>query len=790
MAPVDGRFVLERLLGRGSYGEVHLARDDDGSAVVVKLLHARLAADPEAAERFRREVRALERLAHPHVVPLLTHGVCAARGQPYYVMPWSPGASLHDLLRAEGPLPAARAARLVDQLLDALELAHGQGVLHRDLKPNNLLVERPGAPDEHLLVFDWGLSKHLAGGEETRAGLTGELALGTPAYMAPEQCQGLAVTPRTDVYAVGCLLFQALAGAPPFDGEPMALLRQQVVDPPPRLDEVAPGAPPALAALVARCLAKRSEERLDAAACREALRTAVPDAGWGDGSAAERFQAAATQAFPPLDGATATGERAPAGEAPATRASAPVAEPAGPGRAHVHALALTLGVLSGPDRGALTVLPAAGRVLAGAGPGADLVVRGPGVVSRHAVLEVGPAGVRAAPTREGPLRLGDRRVGPGGATAPLGVLLRLGEPGALAIVDRLRSFRAPSRRRFVLRRLDARAPDAPVGPAPVALEAAGQVARVRLVHGRPVLEAEGDARPRVGGRPVGVALLEDGDEVELRGPRPGTGVRYRLEARAAAGFTAPLAVGGAARVLLAVERGGAVRARWFLFGGERVRFGREPARAGARRNDLVLWAFPAPGEDPEATARRTRSVSGHHGTLHRTRDGVAVSDDGSSLGTELDGRRLEPGRRLPLDERCELLVGRAVELAGRLVRLPAALDPDRPVGALRLTRTRDGLDQGYVFVLRAATLGAGDDDAVRLPFPGVAAGQARLDLRGERLVLTPLRAEPPVALARRGPLQVGEAVALAAGDVLRIGATAVRVAWAGDADFLPQETPA
>jgi len=287
--PVDGRFELEELLGKGAFGAAWKARDRDGTAVVVKLLHARLSAATDVVERFRREVRALERIDHPGSVRLVAAGVCPERQQPYYATEWVEGETLRDVLVRDGRLPLERALRIAEQIADLLVAAHAAGILHRDLKPANVIVEGAGGPRERARVIDFGLAKLAAGGERTMAELTGQAAIGTPRYMSPEQCVGEPVGAGTDVYALGCVLMECLSGAAPFErksvrGFVMAHLRE----PPPPLAERWPEAPEELTRLVDRCLAKDPRERPSAAEVRDALRALQPEPELERATAAER----------------------------------------------------------------------------------------------------------------------------------------------------------------------------------------------------------------------------------------------------------------------------------------------------------------------------------------------------------------------------------------------------------------------------------------------------------------------------------------------------------------------
>jgi serine/threonine protein kinase len=272
-AVLADRFILGERLGAGGMGAVFRARDRDGREVAIKAALPDLDDGGEAARRLAREGNALQLLAHPNIVEALE--LCAVAGRLYLVVELIDGRPLSAIVAA-GALAPRRALVLVRQLLDALEHAHGRGVVHRDLKPDNLLVTLAGAaadPFERLKVLDFGLVKLLddaaaiVGGERlTRTGI----AFGTPAYMAPEAALGRALDRRVDLYAVGVILFELLTGALPFAGDDaLTLLRQHVGAPPPRLAErvgAAPWCTPVLEALVAGALAKRPDERFASAA--------------------------------------------------------------------------------------------------------------------------------------------------------------------------------------------------------------------------------------------------------------------------------------------------------------------------------------------------------------------------------------------------------------------------------------------------------------------------------------------------------------------------------------------
>ena len=250
-----GRYTLERELGRGGMATVWLARDlKHDRAVALKVLRPEIA-QALGPERFLQEIELTTRLRHPCLIPLLESG--DADGQLFYVMPCIAGESLRDRLRRDKQLPLADALRITCEVAEALSYAHRQGVVHRDVKPENILLEAG-----HAVVADFGLAKALtvAGGKKlTDTGIT----VGTPAYMSPEQGAGSReLDERSDLYSLATVLYEMLAGDPPFSGvNGQAILLRKAADPVPRLRTVRPDVPPPLEQVIERALARAPADR-------------------------------------------------------------------------------------------------------------------------------------------------------------------------------------------------------------------------------------------------------------------------------------------------------------------------------------------------------------------------------------------------------------------------------------------------------------------------------------------------------------------------------------------------
>ena len=249
-------YRVERELGGGGMSRVFLAQEVRlGRQVVVKVLPPELAAGV-SAERFEREIRLAAALQHPHIVPLLTAG---SQGDLlYYVMPHIAGESLRARITHERELPVGDTVRILRDVCDALAYAHGHGIVHRDVKPDNVLLS-----GKHALVTDFGVAKAVSSSTGGATLTSLGMALGTPAYMAPEQAAGDPnVDHRADLYAVGALGYELLAGRPPFSGmSPQGMLAAQVTGTPDPVTQHRATVPPALAALIMRCLAKHPADR-------------------------------------------------------------------------------------------------------------------------------------------------------------------------------------------------------------------------------------------------------------------------------------------------------------------------------------------------------------------------------------------------------------------------------------------------------------------------------------------------------------------------------------------------
>ena len=251
-----GDFRPVGLLGKGGMGAVYEADDLAlRRRVALKVLLPELAEDDRARARFQREISHAVAIEHPHVVPVYAAGY--ERPHFYISMRLVPGPDLARILRKEGALAESRALRILGQVASALYAVHQNGMVHRDIKPHNILLWGSGSDEEHAMLTDFGIAKAL---DDTHS-ITGIAVIGTPAYMAPEICLGHLATAACDQYSLGCMAYELLAGHPPFDGDAGALREAHVERQPVPLADAAPHVSRAVAHAIDIALAKDPENR-------------------------------------------------------------------------------------------------------------------------------------------------------------------------------------------------------------------------------------------------------------------------------------------------------------------------------------------------------------------------------------------------------------------------------------------------------------------------------------------------------------------------------------------------
>jgi len=257
---VDDRYEVLAVIGEGGMGRVYRVRHRRlGRAFALKALRVDLARDAVLAERFIQEARAAAVVSHPNVVQINDFGTLSS-GQPYFVMELLEGRTLTRILRDEGPIEPGRCAAIARQIAEALAAAHAMGVIHRDLKPDNVILVRPIGAHPTVKVLDFGLAKVAGSSRLTRPGVV----FGTPHYMSPEQAGGESFDHRVDIYALGIVMFEMLTGRVPFEADTyMGVLSKHLYAAPPSLHEYHPpaGGLAGFEALIAGCLAKKPDDR-------------------------------------------------------------------------------------------------------------------------------------------------------------------------------------------------------------------------------------------------------------------------------------------------------------------------------------------------------------------------------------------------------------------------------------------------------------------------------------------------------------------------------------------------
>ena len=326
-------YRIEARLGRGGMGEVYRAVQLSlDRRVALKVLPPKLAADDVFRRRFLRESRIAASIDHPSIIPIYETGEDG--GLLYIAMRYVDGMDLSTLLRREGRLAPARALAIMAQVASALDAAHARGLVHRDVKPGNILLAAgPAGGDGHCYLCDFGLIKEMDV-QQARSALTatGQF-VGTIPYVAPEQIEGGALDGRADVYSLGCVLFHCLTGSPPFERiNDIEVVFAHLREPPPSVSSRAPGLPPALDAIVARAMAKSRDDRWPTCtalvtAMQAELRSPTPAPAPSADAETRSMQMPPVRGRPPAapSGVAAPGTAPPAAAAPAH--AAPAAAP-------------------------------------------------------------------------------------------------------------------------------------------------------------------------------------------------------------------------------------------------------------------------------------------------------------------------------------------------------------------------------------------------------------------------------------------------------------------------------
>src|SRR5512136_3181851 len=247
-----GRYEIKSEIGRGGMATVFHAYDPRFERdVAIKVLPREFLHDPQFRARFEREAKTIALLEHPAIVPVYDFG--DEEGQPYFVMRYMTGGSLSDRIK-KGPMTVQEAAHLVAHIAPGLDEAHARHIIHRDLKPGNILFDQFNEP----YISDFGIAKL----SEAQTNVTGNAIVGTPAYMSPEQAQGEGIDGRSDIYALGVILFEMLTGQQPYHGDtPMSVVVKQITDPVPHILDVKPDLHPDTEIIIEKAMAKDRNER-------------------------------------------------------------------------------------------------------------------------------------------------------------------------------------------------------------------------------------------------------------------------------------------------------------------------------------------------------------------------------------------------------------------------------------------------------------------------------------------------------------------------------------------------
>ena len=280
-----GKYRIEEKIDEGGMGCVYRATHVlMEKTIAIKVLHPALAADDNIVERFTREAKAASRISHPHAINVTDFGE-SEKGVVYLVMEYLRGRTLKDVIRSEGPMPLTRVAEIVRQVAGALEVAHTEGVVHRDLKSDNIMLEEAAGGD-WAKVLDFGIAKIQQDVDKTDPGLTApNLIIGTPQYMSPEQCsQAARIDSRSDIYSFGVIIYEMLVGHVPFAGDsPTGIMMKHLQEPAPSVLDERKDLPASVGEVVARALAKQPEDRFQSASeLSDALAAAAAEASSPD----------------------------------------------------------------------------------------------------------------------------------------------------------------------------------------------------------------------------------------------------------------------------------------------------------------------------------------------------------------------------------------------------------------------------------------------------------------------------------------------------------------------------
>lgn len=264
---IDGRYLVERVLGEGGMGLVYRAKHIVlNKLLAVKVLRPDVSRDEEIITRFRQEAQSASAIGNQHIIDISDFGTLPD-GSTYFVMEYLDGADLTKVIEQQSPLEPSRIIYIAKQLCDALFAAHEAGIVHRDLKPDNIYLIKRGNDTNFVKVLDFGIAK--VGGTSSKLTRAGQV-FGTPHYMSPEQCAGTGVDHRTDIYAIGIILYEMITGRTPFDADNlMGILTKHLYEAPVPPSQIRPDCPKDLESVVMRCIAKKQDERY--ATCRELL---------------------------------------------------------------------------------------------------------------------------------------------------------------------------------------------------------------------------------------------------------------------------------------------------------------------------------------------------------------------------------------------------------------------------------------------------------------------------------------------------------------------------------------